>query len=140
MNHWLLFSGIGFIIVSIILFIGDALKNKAEIRELKQASARTELLIDELNELSATVVDELDKKYNNMLTIYNEVLTISEPTQEEDLSEAPQQWSKKSTILELHRKGKSVLEIAKELDIGIGETELVIKFAGKGVGTSNESL
>ncbi len=142
MKHWLLFSGIGFILMAIILFRIDALKekDKTEIKELEKASVRTELLIDELNELSSIIVEELDKKYSNMLNIYNEVITVSEPVQGESSTGTAQQRDKKDTILELHNTGKSVLEIARELGIGIGETELVIKFARRGVGTKNEKL
>ncbi|MDD2573173.1 MAG: hypothetical protein WCS98_00280 [Bacillota bacterium] len=147
MNYGLLFLGIGLVIVAVILFIIEAVKNRSEIRELEIANAQTELLIEELNELSSIIVDEMDKKYNNMLSIYREMLTTSEPVQEDPQqdkdksksAEGMQPRDRKNTILELHSIGKSPQGIAERLGIGVGEVELIIKFAERGVGKNDKN-
>ena len=71
MNYLLLILGICMVIVAVVLFVLDTKKSRNEIRELERANAQTEALIEELNELSSIIVDEMDKRYNNMLDIYN---------------------------------------------------------------------
>ncbi len=141
MNYTLLFLGIGLVILAVVLFILDARKSRSEIRNLEKANAQTELLIEELNELSSIIVDELDKKYNNMLDIYKELSVVSEDDQQGkqihngDISykNGVQQLDRKSSILELYDTGKSPSEIASRIGIGTGEVELIIKLAGRGV-------
>ncbi|MGI6703210.1 MAG: DUF6115 domain-containing protein [Clostridia bacterium] len=147
MNYGLLFFGIGLVIVAVALFIVDTVKNRSEIRELERANAQTELLIEELNELSSIIVDEMDKKYNKMLSIYNELLITPEKDNEyaqqsrdkAGHAEGIQPRDKKTTILELHSLGKSPGEIAERLGTGVGEVELIVKLAGQGVGYNDKN-
>lgn len=137
MNYWLLFSGILLAVVAVLLFIGDSIRNKSEIKELEKANAQTETLIEELSELSFIITNEMDKKYNDMIGIYEELLGIAEPIQkgpqrgenQKFIPEDTQPQNKKNAILDLYNTGKPLREIAQELGIGMGEVELVIKFA-----------
>mgnify|MGYP001225548192 CR=1 FL=1 len=148
MNYGLLFLGICLVIMAIIMFILDAAKNRSEIRELERANAQTEMLIEELNELSSIIVDEMDKRYNSMLGIYKELLVATEPERSKQEAcpdytpgtEGTKPQDKKSRVLELHNDGKTPSEIASVLGMGIGEVELIIKFAGQGAGNSAKGV
>lgn len=148
MNYALLFLGICLVVLAVVLFILDAIKSRSEIRDLEKANAQAELLIEELNELSSIIVDEMDKRYNNMLDIYKELLAASEPeTKEQDDADEKTADSentafrdRKNEILDLHRLGKLPGEIASKMGIGTGEVELVIKFAGQGVGNVEKTV
>lgn len=141
MNYLLLALGICLVIVAVVLFILETKKSRNEIRELERANAQTEALIEELNELSSIIMDEMDKRYNNMLDIYKELLAVSETEVKEPKDEVEKntnpgkdgQRDKKNQILDLHRSGRSPSEIAESLGIGVGEVELVLRFAGQGV-------
>jgi hypothetical protein len=141
MNYLLLALGICLVIVAVVLFILETKKSRNEIRELERANAQTEALIEELNELSSIIVDEMDKRYNNMLDIYKELLVVSENETKEPKDGAEnntgpakeEQGDKKNQILDLHKSGRSPSEIAERLGIGTGEVELVLRFAGQGV-------
>jgi uncharacterized coiled-coil protein SlyX len=141
MNYLLLAFGICLVIVAVVLFILETKKSRNEIRELEMANAQTEALIEELNELSSIIMDEMDKRYNNMLDIYKELLAVSESEIKEPKDEAEKdmnpgkdrQRDKKNKILDLHKSGRSPYEIAERLGIGVGEVELVLRFAGQGV-------
>ncbi|HOO13122.1 MAG TPA: hypothetical protein PK684_09230 [Bacillota bacterium] len=141
MNYLLLAFGICLVIVAVVLFILETKKSRNEIRELEMANAQTEALIEELNELSSIIMDEMDKRYNNMLDIYKELLAVSETEVKEPKDEVEKntnpgkdgQRDKKNQILDLHRSGRSPSEIAESLGIGVGEVELVLRFAGQGV-------
>lgn len=116
-------------------------KSRNEIRELERANAQTEALIEELNELSSIIVDEMDKRYNNMLDIYKELLAVSESeikepkdgTEKKTKPAKDGKVDKKNQILDLHKSGSLPSEIAERLGIGTGEVELVLRFAGQGV-------
>lgn len=148
MNYLLLALGICLVIAAVVLFILDAKKTRNEIRELERANAQTEALIEELNELSSIIVDEMDKRYNNMLDIYKELLAVSEieTTEPKDGTEKSTdqgkdgQRDKKNQILDLHKSGRSPSEIAGKLGIGTGEVELVLRFAGQGVGDVDKTI
>lgn len=141
MNYLLLALGICLVIVAVVLFILETKKSRNEIRELERANAQTEALIEELNELSSIIMDEMDKRYNNMLDIYKELLAVSETEVKEPKDEVEKntnpgkdgQRDKKNQILDLHRSGRSPSEISESLGIGVGEVELVLRFAGQGV-------
>ncbi len=148
MNYLLLALGICLVIVAVVLFILETKKSRNEIRELERANAQTEALIEELNELSSIIMDEMDKRYNNMLDIYKELLAVSETEVKEPKDEVEKntnpgkdgQRDKKNQILDLHRSGRSPSEIAESLGIGVGEVELVLRFAGQGVEDIGETI
>ena len=51
----------------------------------------------------------------------------SEPVQEEMIRDsAGQERNNNAKILELYRQGKTIVDIAKELDLGVGEVKLVV--------------
>ena len=148
MNYALLALGICLVIVAVVLFILDAVKSRNEVRDLERANAQTEALIEELNELSSIIMDEMDKRYNNMLDIYKELLAaseteIKEPKAEVENNEHPGRDAhrdKKGQILDLHGSGKSPSEIAERLGIGTGEVELILKLAARGVGDIGKTI
>jgi IS30 family transposase len=137
MNYLLLIFGIGLVIIALVLFIMDRKKTSSEIQDLERANAQTEYLIEELNELSSIIVDEMEKKYIKMLDIYQELLAVSaveqkereEPKQEKQTEKKTKVQSMRNKILELHEAGSSPVEIASQTGTGIGEVELIIKFA-----------
>jgi hypothetical protein len=137
MNYLLLIFGIVLVIIALVLFIMDRKKTSSEIQDLERANAQTEYLIEELNELSSIIVDEMEKKYIKMLDIYQELLAVSaveqkekeEPRQEKQTGKKTKVQSMRNKILELHKLGSSPVEIASQTGIGIGEVELIIKFA-----------
>ena len=148
MNYILLALGICLVIVAVVLFILDTKKSRNEIRELERVNAQTEALIEELNELSSIIVDEMDKRYNSMLDIYKELLAVSENDAKEPTDGAENntgsgkdgQRDKKNQILDLYKSGRSPFEIAERLGIGTGEVELVLRFAGQGVENIDKTI
>ena len=51
---------------------------------------------------------------------------LKEPVAEETKEEAPADNNNKDVILEMHKSGLSILEIAKHLGLGVGEVKLVV--------------
>jgi hypothetical protein len=144
MNYLLLFFGIGLVIFALGLFILDRKKTNSEIRDLERANAQTEYLIEELNELSSIIMDEMEKKYNKMLDTYQELLSVSATEQQEQeesgqdkvFNDQTGMKNKRKSIVELHKSGISPSEIASRIGIGTGEVELVLRFAGQEVGNN----
>lgn len=81
-------------------------KKKAEktVRSSEKVSAKEAVVVDDISELLAATVREI----------------------EEDIS----QDLPKERILQLHKKGKSIREISRELGMGQGEVKLVIDLYG----------
>jgi hypothetical protein len=143
MNYILLISGMVLVGIAIIMIIVDSFKKSPEIKNLELVNEQTGQLIEELNEISAIIVDEMDKKYNRMVNIYREFETITASKQQKQeprvLKEETEKGSRKDIILKLYKEGMEPSQIASRLDMGIGEVELIIKIAGQG-GNKNEKI
>lgn len=141
MNYFLLITGFILVITAIVMFISDSRKEYGEVRNLEMINEQTEQLIEELSEISAVIVDEMDKKYNSMMDIYKELegLAASKrnivPEDPEPLVEKGE--TRQDKILKLSREGMPLSRIASHLGMGIGEVELTLKLAGQG-GRGNE--
>ncbi|MBS5793542.1 MAG: DUF6115 domain-containing protein [Lachnospirales bacterium] len=111
------------------------------IKEMKDAIDQADLAIDDLNLLSDEVFKRFDEKQKQLLFIYEAIekkKNISNKGNvdikiDEDISK---EIKKKNNISlnpianrvnELYKEGMSISNIAKELNIGKGEVDLMIK-------------
>ena len=135
------------------LAFGSSKKDKAEADILEADEA-----LSDLNDMSRSVFKEFDSKYQELLFLYNLIDEKQKKIDERPQQAMPQMTatqaqtlekyaeskleaandSKKTAlnpkfanVLEMHRNGKSVEEIAKELDIGKGEISLILTLGGK---------
>lgn len=141
MNYLMLFFGIGLAILAVVLLLIDRKKANCDIKDLERANAQTEYLIEELNELSSILVDEMEKKYIKMLDIYEQLLAVpvdeqqkDKPKQDKSLRDGTISHNKHDDILQLFNSGNSPADIASKMGMGTGEVELIIKFANREFG------
>ncbi|MBA1333885.1 MAG: hypothetical protein HPY66_0278 [Firmicutes bacterium] len=141
MNYFLLITGFILVITAIVMFILDSKKESNEVRNLEMVNEQTEQLIEELSEISAIIVDEMDKKYSSMMDIYKELegLAASKPKSGQEKPEPFMESgeTRQEKVIMLNREGMPPSRIASHLGIGIGEVELILKLAGQG-GRGNE--
>jgi len=103
-----------------------------------------------LGDMSKNVFKELDSKYQELLFLYNlidEKQKVLDKASGEANSEIPDDILKRidividdskkmpinpkfANVLELHRSGKSIEQIAKQLDMGKGQVELILNLGG----------
>ena len=107
----------------------------AEEKKAKKtpAKAKKEKILDELDNLDAVVVEETKtsskkRKASTGKTAANRVRSAvkKESTRDDNKDIAVVTGNNNEKILELNAAGKSNVEIAKELGLGIGEVKLVI--------------
>ena len=118
-----------------VMFLYDMLKNTvAEVnRAVKEAEKAIEALRHQMEtaEIESCAQGFPLPQENGKAAAQSEV--VGEPAGEaeaasggDDFSESGEYGSNKEKIRSLHRQGKSVAEIARELELGIGEVKLVI--------------
>ena len=102
--------------------------------ELVRESSDTDRAIDELNNLSKDVFTEFDEKYKELLFLY-EMMDSKKNDSKREVREAAREAETKMSvfvnpklkdIMELKSKGMSVNQIAKTLNMGQGEVQLII--------------
>ncbi len=141
MNFGLLFSGISLVIISFFLFMIDARKKEDTTvkKDLEKANSDVEYLLDELNTMSSLIVDEMDKRHSKMLDMYSEfehllTLACKDNHQQEPVIK-PATGNKRDGVLELSEKGLTASQIARNMGIGTGEVELILRLANRGADT-----
>ena len=112
-------------------------------KEIDAAISEVDETIAELNDTSRTIMKEFDYKYQELLFLYNLIdekkkalVTFEEEAVLGDEAgtgaiEAIFQNPKIYEILQLQKRGLSVSEIAKTLEIGQGEVSMIISLAGE---------
>lgn len=78
---------------------------------------------------SKLLLDEISVGVGTKLEISREVTedyALQEDDEEKDINQEEKAGEDKNKILEYHKMGKSEIEIAKILDIGVGEVKLII--------------
>jgi hypothetical protein len=95
--------------------------------------------ISELNDMSKNVFKEFENKYQELLFLYNlidekekrlgnmpeiKAEVIADEIKRPDIN------PKFANVLEMHKGGKSIEEIAKKLDMGKGEIGLILTLGG----------
>ncbi len=115
----LLFIGFGVLLALILLFVylKDAESNKK--------FERFERVIEDLNHQVHTLEHNLDLKMQENQKHIEDFLQKAKSTG--TVSYASSISNNKNMIIALHKKGKKHHEIAKELRIGLGEVEFVLK-------------
>ena len=122
--------------------------NDAALKTIEDSIKEADEAAEELNRLAGSVLEELEKKYQEVLFLYN---LIDEKKQElaaqyknQGMARphaAPADFAKreklinhpkKQEILELHNRHTPVADIAKALNIGQGEVSLVLGLTGRG--------
>ena len=66
------------------------------------------------------------KEFKDLSGIASENEAIEEMKENEEATETQPVDSNKDIILEMHKSGLSILEIAKHLGLGVGEVKLVV--------------
>ena len=88
------------------------------IKEMKDTIDQADLAIDDLNLMSEQIFKRFDEKQKQLLFLYEN------NKKSKYISNHPMA----DKIKELHKQNMSVSDIAKVLNIGKGEVELIIKF------------
>ncbi|WP_317367344.1 helix-turn-helix domain-containing protein [uncultured Tyzzerella sp.] len=120
------------------------------IKEMKEAIDQADLAIDDLNLMSEEVFKRFDEKQKQLLFIYDAIEkkknmssggkfdikideNISKDINKEDINKKNHMslHPMADEVKKLHKNGMSVSDIAKKLNIGKGEVELIINL-GKG--------
>lgn len=121
----MLLAGLGIVIYSI--FMKDTATGVS-------VSVDADKAIDELNNLSKDVFTEFDEKYKELLFLY-EMLDSKKNDSKKEVQEAVKKAETKMSvminpklkeIMELKNKGMSVSQIARALNMGQGEVQLII--------------
>lgn len=134
--------------------ISDSDKMKAELRDelailYQEHQDWVKTATDELQEITERCKEEIAESYvivepevsvqedpeSELEEIFNEkempqAETVSLPPEKTDNSEEEEGFNKQAEILDLYKKGHSVLEISKLLSIGQGEVNFVIGLYG----------
>ena len=125
----------------------EVVSGTAYIKMIDEAS---DAALDEINKTSRIVLDEIEKKYQAMLFLYNlleekkkeinavleQPVKLAANTPSEIKPPAKKQQSAKQNarnekIFQLSEEGMQINEIAKELNIGQGEVKLILDLAGR---------
>lgn len=113
----------------------------AYIKEMKDAIDKADLAIDDLNLLSEEIFKRFDEKQRQLLFIYETIEKKKNISNKSNIDikideDIPKEIKKKNNISlnptasrvnELYKEGMSISNIAKELNIGKGEVDLIIK-------------
>ncbi|WP_341877216.1 DUF6115 domain-containing protein [Defluviitalea saccharophila] len=116
-------------------------------KELKERIDEADQMLKELNQFSSYIQSELEKKHKELLFLYQLIeekekkLAISNGGELQDyLSDIKEKKEELevhnilnnkyyNSIIELYKSGKDTASIAKELNIGKGEVELILGLA-----------
>lgn len=121
--------GLGIVIYSIFMKDNE-LENRFSTLEADNA-------MDEFNNLSKDVFTEFDEKYKELLFLY-EMLDSKKNDSTKEVKEAVKKAEEKISImvnpklkeiLELKNKGMSISNIAKTLNMGQGEVQLILNLS-----------
>ena len=110
------------------------------IKQIKNIIDQADLAMDDLNLMSEQIFEKFDEKQKQLLFLY-ETIENKKPTSNKIDFKADENLLYKNIykkseklhpmadkILEMSKQNMSVAEIAKALNIGQGEVELIIKF------------
>jgi hypothetical protein len=95
--------------------------------------------ISELSDMSKNVFKEFESKYQELLFLYNlidekekriEALGTMQVAGPLENTKKPDINPKFANVIEMHHTGKTVEEIARELDMGKGEIDLILTLGG----------
>ena len=123
-------------------------RDGAALKSVEDSIKEADEAAEELNKLAGSVLEELDKKYQEVLFLYNlidekkrELAAQYKGTGISRPNETPSDFTKRDTIvshpkkqeiLELHKKDTPIADIAKTLGVGQGEIKLVLGLTGRG--------
>ncbi len=140
---------LGFIIIIISIVKLNKYSNSTPIsnvdnyiKEMKDTIDQADLAIDDLNLMSEQIFKRFDEKQRQLLFLYETIekkkaISGSNVDIKIDGDSLPNNKPKKkyisnhpmvNEIKELHKQNMSISDIAKTLNIGKGEVELIIKF------------
>jgi len=122
-------------------------RGDAALKAVEDSIKEADEAAEELNKLAGSVLNELDKKYQEVLFLYDLIdekkrelaaqyknqnvrqsAGVADATKRNKTISHP----KKQEILEMHNRHTPVADIAKALDIGQGEVSLVLGLIGRG--------
>ena len=123
-------------------------RNDTALKNVEDSIKEADEAAEELNKLAGSVLEELDKKYQEVLFLYNLIdekkKELAAQYKNQGLArpnEGPADVTgrdnkinhpKKREILELHKMNAPVADIAKTLGVGQGEVKLVLGLTGRG--------
>nr|WP_317358271.1 hypothetical protein [uncultured Tyzzerella sp.] len=140
---------LGFIIIIISIVKLNKYSNSTPIsnvdnyiKEMKDTIDQADLAIDDLNLMSEQIFKRFDEKQRQLLFLYETIekkkaMSSGNVDIKIDEEALPNNKPKKkyvsnhpmaNEIKELHKQNMSISDIAKTLNIGKGEVELIIKF------------
>ena len=96
-------------------------------KEVKDLTAEAEQKISELKKANDMALEAYVKE--EVIPEIEEPVELDEPEPEPELPEAEPEETEDNTndiILEMKRNGMSIMEIARELGMGVGEVKLVV--------------
>jgi len=142
MHLGLLLSGIVLVIIAVVLFIIDWKKNKAKPEDLERINTDMEYLLEEINTMSTIILDEIDKRHSKMLDIYSEFESLmsagNNEIQQKEIAveseiEKPADDNKRKVVFNLYNEGLSSYQIARRLNMGTGEVELILRLKNRSI-------
>ncbi|MBK1991531.1 hypothetical protein JG676_02815 [Campylobacter sp. 2018MI35] len=98
----------------------DLLKDEVKIMLEKEVSHKIYPILQSLKNVESIIEEFQNEQQNRILTLEQKTQSISKLTPNYDTEE--------QKIIELFQQGKSIEQIAKDLRVGIGNVELVLKF------------
>ncbi|MBK1971926.1 hypothetical protein JG677_07455 [Campylobacter sp. TTU-622] len=98
----------------------DLLKDEVKIMLEKEVSHKIYPILQSLQNVESIIEEFQNEQQNRILTLEQKTQSISKLTPNYDTEE--------QKIIELFQQGKSIEQIAKDLRVGIGNVELVLKF------------
>lgn len=108
-----------------VMFLYSMLNDKE--KEVKDLTAEAEQKISELKKANDMALEAYVKE--EVMPEIEEPVELDEPETEPELPEAEPEETEDNTndiILEMKRNGMSIMEIARELGMGVGEVKLVV--------------
>lgn len=132
-------AGIALVIISLIRLKGEGGKGEGDsqaddaIRTIGDSISEADNAIDEMNKMGKAILEEIDGRYQELLFLYNMIdeksagiktrradVTVNEKTK------AAYSNPKLVKIKKLLDEGQSVTDIAKGLNMGQGEVQLIL--------------
>lgn len=98
----------------------DLLKDEVKIMLEQEVSNKIYPILQSLKNVESIIEEFQNEQQNRILTLEQKTQSISKLTPNYDTEE--------QKIIELFQQGKSIEQIAKDLRVGIGNVELVLKF------------
>lgn len=115
---------------------GEVKKYKKNQDDLKKINSELEELISELSAREKTLKNKI-RNLNNQVLSGNEI-SFDQSLEQESREEVDNLPLKYLDAIEMYNEGFSLNKIAESLDIGIRETELIIKMYGGGKSNNGE--